>query len=179
MAIRGQTVNRTDLAQIFGVSMPTVDRWIRAGMPVLSAGRRGVSAEFNTAECFEWLRNSAVDEATGKVMADDATIDRRMKTAKMVRAELDLEKEKGTLAPIAQMEAALANIFANLRAKMRVIPSRAYGALVGEDDEGIWKETLMREIDGALTDTANSNLFTGPMDELEAEQDGFDDEDEE
>ena len=173
MAIKGKSVNRTDLAAIFGVSMPTVDRWVVNGMPVVKSGSRGVSAEFNTAECFEWLRNTAVDEATGKVLADDATIERRMKTAKMVRAELDLEKEKGTLAPIAQMEAAVANVFANLRAKMRIIPSRAYGALVGEDDEGRWKETLMKEIDGALTECSTSHLYDGAP-----QVDGGDDEEE-
>jgi len=157
--------------------MPTVDRWVANGMPVLTAGRRGVSAEYNTAECFEWLRNTAVDEATGKVLADDATIDRRMKTAKMNKAELDLEREKGTLAPIAQMEAALAGIFANLRAKLRIIPSRAYGALVGEDDEGKWKATLMNEIDGALTELSAANLFNSY--DRGAEADGDDDESEE
>lgn len=160
MAIKGKSVNRTDLAVIFGVSMPTVDRWVANGMPVVKQGSRGVSAEFNTAECFEWLRNTAVDEATGKVLADDATIERRMKTAKMVRAELDLEKEKGLLAPIAQIEQIVANVFANLRAKMRIIPSRAYGALVGEDDESAWKKTLMQEIDTALVECSSAGLFS-------------------
>lgn len=159
MAIKGKSVNRTDLAAIFGVSMPTVDRWVVNGMPVVKSGSRGVSAEFNTAECFEWLRNTAVDEATGKVLADDATIDRRMKTAKMVRQELELEKEKATLAPISQIESVIANVFANLRAKLRIIPSRAYGALVGEDDEGRWKEIMMKEIDGALTQLSSTSLF--------------------
>lgn len=159
MAIKGKSVNRTDLAAIFGVSMPTVDRWVTNGMPVVKQGSRGVSAEFNTAECFEWLRNTAVDEATGKVLADDATIDRRMKTAKMVKAELDLEKEKGTLAPVAQMEFAVSNVFANLRAKMRIIPSRAYGALVGEDDEGKWKQILMQEIDTALIECSQPGFM--------------------
>lgn len=159
MAIKGKSVNRTDLAAIFGVSMPTVDRWVVNGMPVVKQGSRGVSAEFNTAECFEWLRNTAVDEATGKVLADDATIERRMKTAKMVKAELDLEKEKGLLAPVAQMEFAVSNVFANLRAKMRIIPSRAYGALVGEDDETKWKATLMQEIDTALIECSQPGFM--------------------
>jgi phage terminase Nu1 subunit (DNA packaging protein) len=167
MAIKGKSVNRTDLAAIFGVSMPTVDRWVVNGMPVVKQGSRGVSAEFNTAECFEWLRNTAVDEATGKVLADDATIDRRMKTAKMVRAELDLEKEKGTLAPVAQMQTMLANVLANLRAKMRIIPSRAYGALVGEDDETKFKQTLMQEIDTALIECSRASLTDEPLPEGE------------
>lgn len=171
MAIKGKSVNRTDLAAIFGVSMPTVDRWVVNGMPVVKQGSRGVSAEFNTAECFEWLRNTAVDEATGKVLADDATIERRMKTAKMVRQELELEKEKGTLAPVAQMEMAVSNVFANLRAKMRIIPSRAYGALVGEDDETKWKHTLMQEIDTALVECSQPSFMrdasNGVMDDAE------------
>lgn len=163
MAIRGKSVNRTDLAVTFGVSMPTVDRWVLNGMPVVKQGSRGVSAEFNTAECFEWLRNTAVDEATGKVLADDATIDRRMKTAKMVKAELDLEKEKGTLAPVSQVQEMLSNVFANLRAKMRIIPSRAYGALVGEDDESKFKQILMQEIDTALIECSTAQLSAEPV----------------
>lgn len=172
---KGQVVNRTNLAQIFGVSMPTVDRWVVNGMPVAKAGSRGVSAEFNTADCFEWLRNTAVDEATGKVLADDATIERRTKTAKMIRMELDLEKEKGTLAPIKQVEAILAGAFAEMRAKMRIIPSRAYGALVGEDDESRFKEILLAEIDGALTDLSVGKLFNND----EEPDEGGDDDSEE
>lgn len=160
--IRGQIVNRGELAEIFGVSLPTIDRWIRAGAPVTKQGSRGMAAEYNTAEVIDWQLRTQLEEATGALVADDATLDRRMKTAKAVRVELQVEKERGTLAPTEQIEMVVGACFAELRAGLRIIPSRAYGALVGEEDETRWKAVLMAEIDNALTALSGAKLFDVP-----------------
>ena len=38
---KGQVVNRADLANINGVSLPTIDDWVRRGCPVMQRGARG------------------------------------------------------------------------------------------------------------------------------------------
>lgn len=96
------------------------------------AGEQGDKLEINTAEISEWLVNRAVDEATGKTQADEATIDRRMKAAKMQRQELALEKEKQLVAPIDEMSQALSVVFAEMRAALRIIPGRVFCAGRGD-----------------------------------------------
>lgn len=171
--VRGQVVNRAVIAEVFGVSEPTIDRWVRAGAPVVKKGSRGVPSEYNTAEMIEWQLRTQLEEATGSVVADDATLDRRIKTAKAEKAELTVQRERGLLAPIAQVEHVMGACFAEVRASLRVIPSRVYGALVGEDDETKWKGILMREIDSALKSLSTAKLFDAPegTDDEEAEDD--------
>lgn len=159
--VKGKIVGRQELADLFGVSGPTIDSWMRAGAPYITQGSKGVSWEINTAEISEWLVNRAVDEATGKVQADDATIERRMKTAKMLRQELTLEKEKGVVAPIDEMEQALTVVFAEMRAAMRIIPGRVYSALVGETDETRFKSVIQSEIDNALRNLSGDSVLKG------------------
>jgi Phage DNA packaging protein Nu1 len=57
----GRTVNRAELAQTFGVTLPTVDRWVSAGCPFLKRGGNGRKWSFDTAATHRWLidRNSA------------------------------------------------------------------------------------------------------------------------
>lgn len=171
--VKGKVVGRQDIADIFGVSGPTVDAWMRAGAPYITQGSKGIAWEINTAEISEWLVNKNVDEATGKVTADEATIDRRMKLAKMLRVELNLEKEKKLVAPIDEMTQALTVIFADMRAALRIIPSRVYSALVGETDETRFKSVIQAEIDNALKDLSTDKVLMN----IEGPGDGDEEED--
>jgi len=172
--VKGQIVGRQEIADIFGVSGPTVDAWLRAGAPYITKGSKGISWEINTAEIHEWLINKNVDEATGKTQADEATIDRRMKLAKMLRVELNLEKEKKLVAPIDEMVQALTVVFAEMRAALRIIPGRVYSALVGETDETRFKSVIQAEIDNALKELTTDKVLKG----IEGPGDGNDDEEE-
>lgn len=48
------TVNRSELAEFFGVSMLTISNWITAGMPVKSKGGQGQAYELQLSECWAW-----------------------------------------------------------------------------------------------------------------------------
>ncbi len=62
---KGQVVNRADLANINGVSLPTIDDWVCRGCPVMQRGARGRAWQFNTAEVRNWrdddIRAQAVE----------------------------------------------------------------------------------------------------------------------
>ncbi len=159
--VRGKVVGRQELADIFGVSGPTVDAWMRNGAPYITAGSKGISWEINTAEISEWLINKSVDEATGATQAGEAEVERRMKFAKMQRVELQLEKEKKLVAPIDEMSQALSVTFATMRAALRIIPGRVYSALVGETNETRFKKVIQAEIDNALKDLSTDKVLKG------------------
>lgn len=57
----GVQVSKSDLAHIFGVDQPTIDHWIRRGLPYIRKrlnGTMGGSAEreliFDTADAINW-----------------------------------------------------------------------------------------------------------------------------
>lgn len=165
---KGQEVNRTGLADVFGVALPTVDGWIRNGCPVIQRGAKGREWKFDTAAVMGWLRDRAVEEATGETQADEAEINRRRKTADMLLAELNLAKAKAVVAPLDQVERKLAGVFAEVRANMRNIPGRIASTLVGETDERRLKQVLLSEIDMALESLAAMDLLA--EDDADADQ---------
>ena len=56
MDIKGEVVNRVELAKILGVSLPTIDAYVRRGCPYVSKADRekGIPWEFNTAAVIDW-----------------------------------------------------------------------------------------------------------------------------
>jgi phage terminase Nu1 subunit (DNA packaging protein) len=57
---RGIVVNRSGLAAIVGVSLPTIDAWIQQGMPYLRRADRdkGREWQFDTAAAIDWIRQN-------------------------------------------------------------------------------------------------------------------------
>lgn len=154
----GQPANRTQLAEIFGVSMPTVDGWVRNGCPVVQRGGRGVEWQFATGDIARWLRDRAVQDATGDTQADEAEIERRTKRAKMLQAELELAKARSEVAPVREFERVQAARYAVIRQNMMNVPSRAVLQLLGCTDEAEFKDKLRKELALALETAANAGL---------------------
>lgn len=167
-------VNRAGLAEIFGVSMPTVDSWVRGGCPVVKRGGRGMEWQFDTAAIAVWLRERAVSDATGTTQADEAELKRRKLAAETAVAELDLAKAKGLVAPLDQIERNMAKAFAELRANLRNIPSNIVSILIGETDERVFKRELLKEIDQALEALADADLTAEGDPEDESDDDDGD-----
>jgi hypothetical protein len=49
-------VNKAGMAQLMGVSLKTIDNWIRKGAPVLEPGSNGVSYKIDATAFLEWIR---------------------------------------------------------------------------------------------------------------------------
>lgn len=170
---KGQSCNRGELAEFFGVTPPTVDAWVRAGCPQVSKGSRGVAATFNTADVAKWRTDKAREEGSGNVVADEAELKRRKLSAETAMAELELAKARNLVAPLDQVERMVARAFAEVRAGLRNIPGRVVSQLIGETNERQFKRVLMEEIDQALEALANADLA---QDDSEDEDDDADDE---
>lgn len=155
---KGRSVNRTQLSEIFGVSMPTVDSWVRNGCPIVKRGGQGRQSEFDTAAVARWLRDRAIEQAGGGDTSDDAEIERRTKKAKMLQAELELAKAKGDVAPVDEFRRVQASRYALLRQNILNVPQRAVLQLLGETDESTFKQKLRAELVLALESAAEAEL---------------------
>lgn len=155
---KGQQVNKSELANFFGVSLPTVDGWMRNGCPVIQRGTTGRPAIYNTADVVNWLRDRAREEASGASLADEGELKRRKLAAEAEKAELEVAKAKGEVATIRDFERVQAAMMAAIRANMRNVPGRAVLQLLGCTDEAEFKAKLMEEIDLALVTAADVDL---------------------
>src|SRR5690242_9512417 len=52
---RPYVINKAEAAETFGVSLPTIDAWIRKGAPVLRKGTNGVDYEICAPAFGEWV----------------------------------------------------------------------------------------------------------------------------
>jgi phage terminase Nu1 subunit (DNA packaging protein) len=59
-------VNRAELANLFEVSLPTIDAWVRNGCPVVERGGRGREWKFHVPEIFNWR---IMREVTARLVA--------------------------------------------------------------------------------------------------------------
>jgi phage terminase Nu1 subunit (DNA packaging protein) len=155
-------LNRAQLADVFGVSLPTVDSWVRAGCPIERKGSRGVQAEFDSAKVAKWLRDRALADATGDQQQDLDEIERRTKRARMRQAELEVAKEMGLVAPIREFERVQAARFAVIRQNVLNVARRAALQLLGETREDVFKAKLTAELKLALESAANAELDLPP-----------------
>ncbi|OTG64353.1 hypothetical protein B9T25_13005 [Acinetobacter sp. ANC 4470] len=156
--IKGQEVTRQGLADIFGVSLPTIDSWVRNGCPYIQKGGRGQEWKFNTAAVSSWLRERDVEDATGGIPDDIELLRVRKQKAETELAELDLATKKGEVALIEEFERVQAMAFAAIRANIMNVPQRAVLQLLGETDERTFKEKLKAELILALETSAEEEL---------------------
>lgn len=164
---KGQQVNRTGLADIFGVAVNTVDAWVRAGCPVVQKGSRGREWIFNTSDVAKWRTDKAREEASGQTLADEAELKRRKLAAETGKAELEFAQARGDVAPIREFERATAALMAAIRQNVMQVPGRAVLQLLGEKDETRFKEVLRGELALALETAAESDFEIEDEDESE------------
>lgn len=151
-------VSRSKLAEMQDVSLPTVDKWVRDGCPVVKRGGRGKEWQFDNAAVTNWRLDCKEQEAAGQMPTDEAELKRRKLAAETMLAELELAQAKKAVAPIDQVERMVSGAFAQVRAAVRNIPERTVAQLIGETDERRFKSVLLEEIDQTLEALAGGNL---------------------
>lgn len=147
-------VNRAELADAMGVSLPTVDRWVKEGCPIKVRPRKGVPAQFVLGEVVSWWGARERENATGGATTDEAELRRRKLAAETGTAELEFARARGEVAPVAEFEKATARLMAAIRANVMNVPARAVLQLLGETDEATFKQRLRAELTLALEQSA-------------------------
>jgi len=155
---RGQKVSRRDLAAIFGVSLPTVDAWVRQGCPYDARGGRGKEWTFDTADVARWREERAAADAGSQDVDLEKLKARRIK-AETLLSELELAKAQGLVAPLDQVERVLSRAVAEVQTNLRGrLVTRLVTQLLGETDERQFKRVALAEIDDVLASLANIDI---------------------
>lgn len=123
---RGKIVNRVELAVIFGVSLPTIDAWVRGGMPCVVEGGRGVEYQFNTRDAINWhvAQKAAPKGAVGNGTETLEEAKRRREITNADLAEIDLAERRGRVVPIEHVAKQVGRLLSSVRARLLAIPTK-------------------------------------------------------
>ena len=172
---KGQEVNRSELAALFGVSLPTITNWVKKGCPYVEKGGNGRAWVFNSADVVRWREELAREEGITSDL-DDRTMGQLEKIEleiKVEKARLSLDQAKGKLVALELVQPVWEMMAANIRSKMMGIPNKAQSRIPGfsrehadilkqliyqgleeiaDDDE--LPDTVATVVDGGLPDDA-------------------------
>ncbi|WP_338517989.1 terminase small subunit [Alteromonas gracilis] len=163
-------VNLEQLADILGVSLPTLRTMVKKGMPYLEEGSKGVPWEFDSAVVIAWLLAKEREDNQPQPEDQDPNantakeLQRRKLQAETEIVEIELAKKKGLVVLIEDAVACISDSVATVRAQLLNLPRRAAPLVVGETDEGTVKDTLEHEVDEILQELRKGAI--GRADEL-------------
>ncbi len=162
---RGKIVSRSELAEIFGVSAPTVDDWVARGCPFHKKGSKGIPWEFKTSEVYLWLKEVNAEVVDSAANCNEQQLKLRKLAAETIAAELQLAKAKSLVAPIDEMMTFVTKDYLDLKARLRIIPDRLAIRLIGLDNETDIKALVLKEIDQALRSLSDAEEWSFVGDE--------------
>lgn len=161
-----RTVNKAELAELLGCSIPTINAKVRNGMPYEQkpdASKKKQSWLFDTVKVIEWERQQAIKNKVGDTekVADDE-LRRRKLAAETTVAEIEVAKKKGEVVLVEDVARIIAKDYLSMRAKLLTISERVAPLVVGETDEGFIKDQIDTEVNDALTALSNEYFSDEP-----------------
>ena len=157
---QGAILNRAEMADHLGISMTTLDDWVRRGCPVLERGSRGRRWSFNSADVRGWREETVRSEDVGRPAVPDPEMKRRRLLADTEMAEFNLARAKAKVVSIEQRDRAMAMAFAAVRENLRaVVPTRIARRVCDELDEVSIRAVVLEEVDRALEALSEAELL--------------------
>jgi len=108
--------NKAEVAEFFGISLPTLDTWIRKDCPCIQPGGRGVQWQFDVLEVAKWKYGGQDDSGDYGEVLDPAQERARLDLERRRQLELLNREKAGTLIPFDLMEQLLGSAFSDIRA---------------------------------------------------------------
>lgn len=169
-------VNRTELAEILGVSMPTVTAWMGDGLPYVEGGGKGKPFVFETTDVLPWWAENKWRRPRQAAPAGDPFTDpgdmpesydeaeRRKMVANADKAELELAKSAGRVVEIDDVSAAIAEMHVRVRTRLLGIGNKVRvraTAYFGGDKAA--EEQIVAAVEEVVTD-AMAEIRDNPFD---------------
>jgi phage terminase Nu1 subunit (DNA packaging protein) len=148
----GREINKTEVADLFGVSLQTVDYWVRKG---LACRKDSHEVIFNSAAVTAFLEAQAEARAIASNKPADADEARSRKLAAEAEiAEMQRDKMRGELVDISSVESVVAEEYAAVRSKLLALPGKLAPMVAIEADEIACRDLIERGVTEALDELA-------------------------
>lgn len=160
---RGIVVNKGRLCLLTGRNRYEIDKWVGRGCPAIEVPRdKGGEWKFDTAQIFDWLLGLT---SGGEVIDYDA------ERARLAKEQADNQalrnaRLRAELLPADEVESAWQSAIGRCRSLLLGIPTSTAGQIVllaskhasSDDSERAVRELLVKLIDGALNELANTSF---------------------
>lgn len=180
-------LNRTELADVLGVSMPTITAWMGDGMPYVDGGGKGKPFRFDSLACIEWWAENKRRRKPSPGPANDPfaepgdvpesydEADRRKMVANADKAELELAKAAGKVVEIEDVAAAVADMHVKVRTRLLGLGNKVrvrVSAYLNGDKRAV--EEVVSTVEEAVAD-AMAEIKDDPFDDGDDDSGGEDD----
>lgn len=149
-----ENLTSKEAGDLLGVTAAAVYQWVKAGCPFIAA--KGQSNRFRWRDVHRWWldhryrpSNVAPPAGSGGPALTRSEADARKAAAEAQLAELKLERERGRLVPLDEVEDEWARQVVAVRARLLALPARLRGPL-GPESAAV----VDREIRAALAELA-------------------------
>jgi len=155
---------KSEVADLFGVTIQTVSNWVRRGCPYLKKGDKHTPWDFDLLEVNEWLERyrKAPIEKPGQRKGDLEAAQLRLTEAKAAKAEQELEVLEGSLLEREQVVKTWTKVFSSIRARLLALPSRLTPIIFGKTASEI-QPILEREIHDVLSELSTPEFTRGAL----------------
>jgi len=145
------TANKAELAELLGLSLPTLDAMVRRGCPVLQRGAQGREWCFDVPAVIKWRTDRAVAAALGDTSKLDQEEARRRKlAAEAALAELDLAERRREMIRVEDAAALVADEYAKVRSRLLDLPARLAPLVAIEADPAACERLVREEVKDTL-----------------------------
>lgn len=166
-------LTKSDLARMFGKSLPGIQLWISKGCPYVTKGGGGKQWVFDSAEVSAWREAQVILQAQGDTKSLDIDEARRRKlAAEAAITELELAKLRGDVIEIDAVAAVVGDDYANVRAKLLSMATKLAPQLLGTDDLPQCKALIERCVYEALEELTADGIYSGTHSETEGAEEG-------
>ena len=152
--------NKADVARFMGVSVNTVTQWVGKGLPYIQKGGAGKSWVFDMPEVVAWREEQIALAAVGDTASLDIDEARRRKlAAEAALAEIEVSKKRGEVVEIEAVADAVGDDYANVRAKLLSLPTKAAPQLAIIEDSAEAQGVLEKLVHEALEELTADGIY--------------------
>ena len=167
-------LNRAELGDMFGVSLSSVDKFVREGMPYLSRPSKGGEGwRFASKDCIGWFVNRG-KAGTNKGKREE--IDLRTAEADAIIREYKAAELQKNMVHKNDVVTLFEEQNLVVKSRLIAIPGRVAQAVAVEEDPAAVLRILKAEVNEALEDISNADapvLFEEPKAEEPGPEDNF------
>ena len=149
--------NKAELAEIFKVSVASIDAWLRRGCPYVQRGNRGAAWVFNIIDVAEWRFSGTSGEEGATEDPEKMSPKERLDWYKGTRERLALERERGELVAADDVADAWEQQIAVAKGRLLSLPTRIAPELIGRSEPRDIERTLKTAITSVLEELANEH----------------------
>ena len=181
-------VSRSELARIFGVSLPTVDNWRRNGLPQIEVGGGQAKAgrrkyQFNVPDCIQWYLNRHVEDVKAEYLGEEdpdkeeggsssRSVNQKLNEARLrkanaqaEKAELENELRRGELVEAEDVRSVWAQHVLNVRNKILAVADAAAPRLAKMKRTQPIRDDLKKRLEHALEELSETDGSEGQDDD--------------